>query len=384
MSRVFSDVVIVGGGVVGCSAAFHLSQPRGARVIVVEKGSLASGMTKRSGALIHTSFTHAPEARLALASLRYFQDWKEIVGGSCGFTQTGCAIVTGNETAAAKLREQIAALWKIGSHTRVISLEQLRELAPGARVDDLTLAAYEAEAGYADPVETTRTLAARAKERGVAFKTGTLVKGIRVNMGRVSGVDTTTGEIDALTVVVIAGAWTDRLLKPLGVEIGIQNTRAQVVFFERPAELKAGHAAFIDGATGAHFRPHTFGLTMGGLNTPQGEEKDPDHFDEHVAPEFVADVRQRIAARLPALAQARYIRGHAGIYDTSPDARPVISRVPGIEGLIVAAGFSGEGFALAPAVGACVAEMITDGAARSVDLRPLQLNRFSKNDTVTG
>jgi sarcosine oxidase subunit beta len=192
-------------------------------------------------------------------------------------------------------------------------------------------------------------------------------------MGRVFGIDTTTGEIDALTVVVMAGGWTDRLLKPLGVQIGIQNTRAQVAFFDRPAEMKTGHAAFIDWTTGAHFRPHTFGMTMVGLNESPTEERNPDSFDETVPNEFVDDVRQRLAARLPAMTTARYVRGHAGIYDASPDARPVISRVPGVAGLIVAAGLGGIGFMLAPAVGACIAEMVTDGEARTVDVKKLEI-----------
>lgn len=370
MSRVVCDVVIIGAGVLGCSTAFHLAQRRNIRVIVVEKGALASGMTKRSGALIRTPSAHKTEAQLARASLRDFQNWKELVGASCGFTQTGCVTVAGNESDAAKLRKQI------GGASKVISPKELAELQPGVQMDDVTLAAYESEAGYADPVAATQTLATRAKENGVTFKTGTLVKNIRVELGRVAGVDTTTGEIDALKVVVMAGAWTDRLLKPLGIEIGLTSLRAQVAFFDRPAELKAGHTAFFDWTTGAHFRPHTFGLTMAGLNAPQLEEN-PDHFDETVPPAFVADLQKRIAARLPALANARYLRGHAGVYDMTRDARPVISRVPGIEGLIVAAGFGGEGFALAPAVGACVAELVTDGEARTVDVTTLGLERFA-------
>lgn len=372
MSRVVCDVVIVGAGVTGCSAALHLSRRRDVRVIVVEKGSIGSGMTKRSGALIHAQYRDEIETRLAQTSLRDFQNWKELTGASCGFTKTGCVSVAG-EKDAATLRAQANQLARIGGKAHVLAPTELRELEPHARIDDLAAAAYEPEAGYADPVLATQTLAARAKESGVTFKTGTHVKNIRINNGRVAGVNTTTGEIDALTVVLMTGPWVDRLLQPLGVAIGIQNTRAQVVFFERPAELKSGHAAFIDWTTGAHFRPHTYGLTMGGLNISQVEEKNPDSFDEAVSADFVTDIRQRIAARIPAMANARYVRGHAGVYDTTSDARPVISRVPGFDGLFVAAGFNGTGFALAPAVGACVAELVTDGEARTVDVRGLEI-----------
>ncbi len=376
----FADVVIVGAGIVGCSTAFHLAQRKGTRVIVIEKGPIAYGMTKRSGALIRAHFADAPTARLALASLRAFQNWHDLVGEPGGWMPTGLVTTAGDDAGAARLRREVERLRGIGVNTRMISRDELRELQPAARVDDIALAAYEPEAGYADPVEATQALATRAKALGATFKTGTYVKSILVDHGRVHGVDTTIGPIEALTVAVIAGPWSDRLLEPLGVGIGIQSLRAEVAFFERPAELKAGHAAFIDTITGAHFRPHPYGLTMAGLTAPSPEPlKTPDQFDESISREHVADVQRRVAARLPAMAQARFTRGHAGIYDMSPDGQPVLGNAPGIRGLVIAAGFSGNGFTLAPAVGACISELIADGEARTADLGAFGLERFGKN-----
>ncbi|HEX7593612.1 MAG TPA: FAD-dependent oxidoreductase, partial [Anaerolineae bacterium] len=284
---------------------------------------------------------------------------------------------TASEANAAQLRSEVAMLRGIGVNTRIVSADELRELQPAARIDDVALAAYEPDAGYADPVAATQTLAARAKDLGVTFKTGTYVKSIRVDHDRVTGVDTNVGLIETLTVVVMAGPWSDRLLKPLGVKLELEFRRAEVAFFERPPELKAGHAAFLDTITGAHFRPHTFGLTMGGLTAPPpGSLKNPDQFDESVSREAAADVRQRIAARLPAMANARFTRGHAGVYDMTADGHAVLGRAPAIHGLVIAAGFSGTGFALAPAVGACIGELIADGEARMVDLNAFRLERF--------
>ena len=365
----FADVVIVGAGIMGCSTAFHLAQRQGTRVIVVEKGSIAYGMTKRSGALIWTHFPDESTARLALASLHTFQNWKDQIGGSCGFTQTGLVTLVGDDTNASRLRKQVEALRGIGFNTRVVAPDDLHELQPAVHIDDVTLAAYDSEAGYADPVQATQTLADRARDLGVTFKTGTFVKSILVERGRVYGIDTTIGQIETLTVAVMAGPWSDHLLEPLGVQIGIQSHRAEVAFFDRPPDLKTGHAAFDDAITGAHFRPHTFGLTMAGLTTPQsGVLKTPDQFDEAVSPAHVAEIQQRMAARLPVMSKARFIRGHAGVYDTTPDGRPVLGNAPGIHGLIVAAGFSGNGFTLAPAVGACISELIADGEVRTADL----------------
>lgn len=374
---VFADVVIVGAGIMGCSTAFHLALRKGPRVIVVEKGAISSGQTKRSGALIRTLYPYEPDARLALSSLPTFQNWKDAVGASCGFTKTGLAWVVGGDLGAADLRQQVDVWRAIGLNVQLLTADELHELQPGVRVDDVSLAAYEPEAGYADAVAATQSLAARAKDLGVTFKTGTFAKSILVDHGRVFGVDTTSGPIETLTVVVAAGPWSDRLLKPLGVEVGIQSIRAELAFFERPPELKAGHIAFADRITGAHFRSHTFGMTMAGVTAPSTEAmKNPDQFDETVAAESVADVRKRMADRLPAMATARYVRGHAGIYDVSPDGHPVLGRAPGIHGLIIAAGFSGSGLAFAPAIGASISELVADGESRSVDLTPFRRERF--------
>jgi sarcosine oxidase, subunit beta len=379
MSRTVSDVVIIGAGIMGCSAAFYLARRKGVRVIVIDKGSIAAGMTKRSGSLIRTHSAHPVEARLALASWRAYKNWKELVGLNCEFTETGFVVVARDERDAVRLRAQVDQLQEIGANTRIISTGDLKELQPAARVDDLSIAAYEPEAGFLDPVLAAQSLATRAKELGVSFKTGTLAKSIRVENGRISGVDTNNGLIDALQVVVMAGAWSDRLLKPLGVEIGIISQRVEVMFYDRPSELRAGHAAFEDWATGAHFRPHIFGLTMGGLTAPQSDyATDPDRFEETISQDAIADLQKRLAARLPDLARARYIRGHAGVYDTSPDGHAVLGRVPNIPGLIVAAGFGGAGFALAPAVGACTSELVVDGEASSVDVTTLGISRFQK------
>ena len=147
--------------------------------------------------------------------------------------------------------------------------------------------------------------------------------------------------------------------------------------FERPPELKTGHAAYLDLITGAYFRPHVYGLVLGGLNGQDAKAApNPDQFDEMVDPAFVGDVQRRVAARLPAMAKARFVRGHTGVYDMSPDSHPVLDRVPGVHGLVLAAGFSGMGFSWAPAVGACIAELVTDGAASTVDLLPFRFSRF--------
>lgn len=367
MSRLIADVIVIGGGIIGCSAAFHLARRKGTRVLVVEKGPLASGMTKRSGGFVRAALATPTETALALASAKYFRAWKDSVGGNCGFTPVGLIIVAPEEHAA-RLRDSLTQWNALGASIQTLARGDVRDLQPKAHVDDIALAAHDPQAGYVDAGLATHAFAARAKELGAVFKTGTMVKRIRLEYGRVVGVETNIGLVESLNVVVCAGAWSDRLLAPLHAEIGLRARRVSLAFFERPAELRVGHLAFEDWVTGAHFRPHTFGLTTGGLVAP-AEETSPDSFDESISSTFIARMQEKMAARLPALAQARYLRGHAGVYEARADGRAMLGRVPGIAGLCVAAGFGASGLTMAPAIGACVEELVLDGEARTVDVR---------------
>ncbi len=396
--KIVADVVIVGAGATGCSAAFHLAHLGRGRVIVVEKGSIVSGMTKRSSGLIRTHYSNQAEASLALASLRYFQSWRETVGGNCGFVPTGFALVARDPANLARMKANVPMLRSIGINCQLLPPKDLQQVDSAARVDNIGLAAYEPESGYADPVIATQSLATRAKDLGVIFKTGTLVKSIRIEHGGVTGVETNAGPIETLAVVVAAGAWSDRLLRSIGVEIGLRAERAEVAFFDRPADLK-GHLSYMDMTTGAFLRPHSYGLSLAWLQNgakadlsdtaeaevsgpAEGIQSNPDHFEESVDPGFVREAQKRMQARLPGMAQARFVRGHTGLYDISPDGHPVLGRVPGLRGLIVAAGFGDSGFALAPAAGACINELVTEGTASTVDLESLRYTRFRENSPV--
>jgi sarcosine oxidase, subunit beta len=369
-----ANIIVIGAGVVGCSIAFHLARD-GAGVRVFEKGEICAGMSARSGALVRMHYTFAPEAELAWKSHRYFQDWGEIVGGRCGFVETGFAVVV-DERNASRLRANVAMLQRVGVDTEVVTAAELQKLEPHAFVDDIALAAFEPHSGYADPVATTESLAAAAKRHGAEFSTNTAIARIMHRSGRAIGVVDGSGRAhEGDAVCVVAGPWTDALLAPLGVKIGIRSERAQIAFFKRPIQLK--HCIYIDTIAGSYFRPHGDDLTLAGLGGWKPEaEANPDDFRESNDDDFVAAVRERLAQRIPAMAGAPYSRGHAGIYDVSPDARAVMGPVPNVECLFVAAGFSGTGFKTAPAVGASMAELILTGASATVDLRPFGFERI--------
>jgi len=380
---------VIGAGVVGCSIAFHLARA-GAKVRVFDKGGICAGMSARSGALVRMHYTLRPEAELARKSLDYFQNWAEIVGGRCGFVTTGFALVV-DEHNAERLRANVAMLQSVGVDTRVVTAIELKHLEPPAYVDDVALAAVEPQSGYADPIATTEALADAARRHGAEFVLDTAIARIVNRSGRAVGAIDSSGHThEADAVCVVAGPWTDMLLAPVGVKIGIRAERAQIAFFKRPPQLR--HSVFIDTIAGSYLRPQGNDLTLAGLGGWKPEpDADPDRFRETNDDDFVAAVRKRLAKRIPALADAVYARGHAGIYDVSPDSRAVMGAVPGLDGLFVAAGFSGTGFKTAPAVGASMAELILDGRSTTVDLAPFSFERIlsgrlieSPNEYVMG
>ena len=374
-----AKVVIVGAGVVGCSIAFHLARA-GADVQVFDKGGICAGMSARSGALIRMHYTFKPEAELALKSLGYFENWGDVVGGSCGFVRTGFTVIVDTNNAD-KLRRNVAMLKEIGVHTEVVTREGLARMEPRARLEDVGLAAYESMSGYADPVATTEAFAAAAKKHGTEFL-NLPVSALANVGGRCIGVTDASGKThEADFVCVAAGPWSDDLLSPFGKRIGIKPERAQIAFFRRPASIR--HCIYIDTINGSYFRPHGDDLTLVGLGSLSPEEEtSPDTYREENDKSFIEAARKRLGARLPELAKAAYVRGHAGIYDVSPDARPVLGRVPEVSGLFVAAGFSGTGFKTSPAVGAAMAELILGGKSKIVDISAFSFDRMVNHDLI--
>jgi sarcosine oxidase, subunit beta len=379
-----AEAIIIGAGVMGASLAFHLTRAGLKQVTILDKTRLCGGMTAKSGALVRMHYTNEPEARMAFASLRYFQHWNDMVGGECGFTRTGF-ILTVTPDNTDRLRKNIEMLQRVGVNTAVISAKELRELQPFTQIDDLTVAAYEPESGYADPVATATAFMHQAQCRGAILREGVTVSAIRIHSGRVVGVETSDGRFDAPIVVVMAGPWSDRLLKTAGLDFPLTPQRAQIAFYRRPPSLATGHMVFIDGVLGTYFRPHGEDLTLIGVGQWKPEPPpNPDHYHEANDPDFIPAAKAKAAHRIAALQQGEYVRGHAGIYDVSPDSRAVLDRAPGVEGLYMAAGFSGTGFKISPAVGACLAELITQGRATFVDISAFHFSRFHENQPIRG
>lgn len=378
------DVIVIGGGIMGCSSAFQLAK-RGLKVALLEKGTIGEGPTGKSSAIIRQHYSNELTARMALYCLRVFQDFEEHVGDQCGFRQAGFVVVVEAKDRPG-LEANVALQRSVGIHTELLSPEALREIMPGVEVSDLVAASYEPESGYADPYLTVNAYARAARRLGASVFQDTEVTGVHFQGDKVVGVETPGEKLDAPLVVNCAGAWGARVARMAGVDVPINSCRVQVAFFRRPPGHEAPHPVVGDFINATYFRPETGNLTLAGLIDPSEADAvvDPDDYDERMDSDFVLDVGQRLIRRYPAMELSQSTGGYASLYAITPDWHPVIDEVPAGSGFYICAGFSGHGFKLGPAVGVMVADMLTGESAPQFDPHLFRLSRYAENDPVRG
>jgi sarcosine oxidase subunit beta len=378
-----TDVAIVGGGIMGASIAWQLALRGAGRITLFERATIAAGASGKTGALLRRHYTNEPEAILAQRSHHVFRDWAAVVGGDCGYVPAGIVITIptgpGCERNIELLHRNVALQNRLGIDSRVISARELRELQPFVQVDDIAAAAYEPTSGYVDAVAATRSMALAARRAGALIREGCRVRRIVTDGTRVAGVETDDGFVPAGTVICAAGPWSTSLLATAGVTVPITALRVQVAIVHRPLELDEPHFVYIDAAAGMFCRPWGPGRTLVGVaGGDQHDAVDPDQYDERNDPAYPALAIAAISRRIPAMARAAYLHGHAGLYDMTPDAHPIIGST-GVDGLYLAAGFSGAGFKKGPAVGESLAELVVNGRSTTADLTPFRLERFSND-----
>jgi sarcosine oxidase subunit beta len=375
-----ADVVVVGGGVHGASIACHLARRRAGRVVLVERKFLASGPTGRSSALVRRFYAMDFLTRTAHASASTFQRWAEVIGGGDpGFRQVGVLWLAGADTAA-HLRANVERARSFGVRVDLLGPDDVRALVPELSVDDVAVGAHEPESGYADPSSTVNALAARARELGAAIVQYVPVQALLTAGGRVTGVRTAEGEISAPAVVVCAGLWADRLLRPLGIDVPVTPKRHQMCFFRRPPQF-ATHPAILDRPHGTYMRPETGNLTIHGLSVYE-DAVDPDQYNEGADPGEITRNAELIARRFPCMEHGLSMGGYAGVYDTTPDHEPVLGAIAEYPGLFADFGWSGHGFKHSPAIGDIMAELVTEGKAAGWDLAPFRWSRFRDRDLL--
>ncbi len=377
-----ADVVVVGGGCTGSSAAFWLASRHNTRVVLLERDTIASGPTGRSSGIVRMHYSFDPLIRLALRSLEQLQEFESAVGGSADFRRTGFLIVVPpglEETLAANVRLQ----QQIGVETHLLDPRAIREVDPRLTIDDIGKAAYEPGSGYADGYATSTAFAAAARRSGAAVMERTPATRLLVEGSRITGVETPSGRISAGAVLVAGGPWTRGLLAPLGIDLPIRSTRHQVVILEAPPNESPLGPVLVDIGQGFYLRPDIGGQFLGGsVEESPEEEVSPDSFNEGADLDFVERIAACLERRIPAFEGVAFRDGYASLYDVTPDWQPVLGSLPGYEGLFVAAGFSGHGFKLSPAVGEELASLIVTGGWGAIDLGLFRASRFEEGALI--
>jgi sarcosine oxidase subunit beta len=371
-----ADVVIVGGGVTGVSIAFHLVGLGVRRVLVLERKFLGSGGTGRSVGIVRQLYPTRETSEMVLRSLTVFERFGDAVGGEAGYVRTGALI--GVSPAMRPTLEQTLELQRgIGIKAEILDPRDLSRVEP--RIDPAGLGAvlWEPGSGYGDPAAVTAGFAGAARRRGATIEQGVEVVAIRREAGRVVGVDTASGErIDTPVVINAAGLWAPRVGRLAGVDLPIVIGRHPVFVVSRPAQFGAAHPVYLDLAGGSYVRPEIGGLTITGSLTDDEAQHpmDADLLGAEAGFDEAAEVLTRTARAIPALTEARFSRGYAGAFDITPDWMPILDESP-VHGFWIAAGMSGHGFKLSPAVGEMVAALVT-GARPPVGAAPFRLDRF--------
>jgi len=365
----------------GASILYNLASRGVERPVLLERDTLGSGSTGRSSGIIRMHYSTEVSTRLAWHSYHIFMDFDEIVGGDVAFVKTGFLVIA-PEDALDGLQHNTAIQQSVGVPTSIIPLDDAREVAPGFELDESESFGWEPESGHADPSGTAMAFAARARDKGAQIVLESPATDVEVRNGKVVAVVTEKERYETPVAVLATGPWSARFLPKLGIEAPLEATRHEVFFIRRPMDALPSHPGGADLANLTYFRPEGADLTLVGNGNVE-HEVDPDSYNPKPSMDYVEDIWMRLAKRIPAIADGDFYTGYAGLYTSTPDLHPIIDKVDGIEGLYVCTGFSGHGFKLSPTVGICMAELVLDGAAKTVDLTPLRLARFAEGDLNT-
>jgi sarcosine oxidase subunit beta len=366
-----AGVVVIGGGVVGCSIAYHLAR-RGQRdVVVVEREAVGAGTTSKAAGGIRAQFPTEAEIRFSLESIRVFESFEEEFGADPGYRKIGYLFLVSDEADLRGFEVRMALQRSLGVDVRLITPREAQELVPALRVDDLIAAVWGPQDGMAGPAEITNGFARRARELGARIVEGVEVTGIDLDSSRIRGVETSGGAIAAPVVVNAAGPAAARIGRLAGLEVQVQPRRRHIFFTEPFSEIPGPVPLTTDCASGFYFRKELEQVLL----SPGDVQDVGDDLSATVDWSMVEEAVEKAIHRVPSLERARIAGGWAGLRPLTPDDHAIIGPAPNLEGFFLAVGFGGHGFQHSPATGRLVAEWLLDGKP-SMDLSLFDPGRF--------
>lgn len=373
MSNATADIVIVGAGVHGTSLAYHLAKAGAGSITVLEKKYAAAGPTAKSGAMIRPLFTEEVYIRLVLEATELFKHWDDAVGGDAGFVRNGFFRIT-EGLDRPTLGGDLELMTRLGAPFELIAPADLPRLAPAYVYTGTESGVLLPDGGFADAIKTTETLVAAAKRLGVTFIEDAAVTGIETADGRVQAVVMQSGRIATSLVVNCAGAWGDRVAAMVGVALPIEIHRVPTVLYRKPEALRAPGPILSDGINQVYLRDAGESYLRAARFGWVADRVDPDTYDQTIGRDQHDDVRRLVEERVPAMRRTPSVGGFSAIYDMTPDGHPIVGPVGEIEGFWCDCGWSGNGFASAPAVGRHIAARIIGGTSE-IDLSDFEWPR---------
>jgi sarcosine oxidase, subunit beta len=376
-----AEVVIIGGGIVGSSIAYHLTAAGCKDVLVIERETAqGKGSTGKSMGGVRAQFSTPVNIQMSLYSIPFYASFDERLGYPAGYRPQGYLFCATNETHLAYLRTNYHKQIAMGlKDVRLISAAEIRDMFPQLRSDDIVGGSFCATDGFVDPYSAMIGFMTRATDQGAKLWKNTQVTGIDGDAQGIVTVQTSRGPVSTRKVVNAAGAWSKSVAAMVGIDLPVEPLRRMLVPTEPFDQFPHSAPMIIDMSNGFHFRPEALGFLLA-WNDPEETPGYKMDFD----PAFIEKILTHAANRVPAFENLAVNpkRAWAGLYEMTPDHHPILGEAPGLPGFFLANGFSGHGVMHAPATGKILSDLILTGKTNLIDASLLGLSRFAEGRTI--
>ncbi len=372
-----AEIVIIGAGISGCSIAYNLAKKGVKNIVVIEKNYICSGSTGRCGAGVRMQWGTEMNCKIGKKSIEFYENANEILEykRDVEFKQKGYLLIADTDKEIEQFKKNIEVQHACGIPSKMVSLEEAREIVPYLNTNLLKGAAFCEKDGFLNPFHTTDAFYSAAKKLGVEFNTFTEVTGIKVENNKVVGVETDKGYISTNCVVNATNGFSKNISEMVGVDIPVYSERHQILVTE-PVEPMQGPMVM------------AFGLNLYVQQSPhgsfimgRGDENEPRDLRITSSWHFIEEMAKTVDDILPPISKLRVIRQWAGLYNMTPDKQPIYDKAEDVEGFYMAVGFSGHGFMFGPITGVVMSEMIL-GEEPTIDVSMLNLNRFKTGNLL--
>lgn len=366
-----AGVVVVGGGVIGVSIAFHLAEAGVRDVVLIERDELGSGSTSKAAGGVRAQFSDRVNIQLGARSLTAFERFGERPGQEIDLRRPGYLFLLSRPEDVSAFEDSVAMQNELGVPSRMITAAEARRLSPMIEAGDLLAAAFSMADGHCSPESVVLGYATGARRFGARVLRHCEVTGIDIHAGEITGVRTAAGRIETSTVICAAGAWSRRIGEMAGVDLPVDPYRRQIVVTEPVHDLPAELPMTVDFATTFYFHREGRGLLMG-----MSDPEETPGFKLDRSDDWLPLLTEAIALRAPRILDMGLSTGWAGLYEVTPDHNAVIGEADGAARFLYATGFSGHGFLMGPAVGEVVRDLYL-GREPDIDVTPLDVRRFA-------